>query len=278
MGQPQPQPPSNILTPCLQPQLHLVSVVQTQHPNNTYHTYFSHSGREQAGLDRILAIQEHIHSACSSGIDHEISRAFLKSNYYLIYASFALSYPDTSPIQPAIKQFNYRRVATIPLIKIYPTEPKDKYPTILARHSVMTSINALTVSQRKDRSWPCNNMNFPVTDMLSGLRKQSITQSPFSQPNMHILRYPTCVEQNKGSHLHVPLQTWLPPSNHKRSFYHQKRLINSWCATMYMLYTPETNDASRNTSYSLFNHIMMTTHGTHPHSSYTNLLLRCNGF
>ena len=72
----------------------------------------------------------------------------------------------------------------------------NNFPTILARHSVMTSINHLTISQRKYRSWPCINMDAPVTDKLSGLLNKVITQLSFSQSNMHILHYSTCVERN----------------------------------------------------------------------------------
>ena len=94
-------------------------------------------------------------------------------------------------------------------------------PTILARHLVLVSRNCLTVSKRKHRSWSCINMYASVMDMLSGLRKQIITQSPFSQPTMHILRYPTYVELNKDPYLHVSFPMWLPSSNHKRSSHHQ---------------------------------------------------------
>ena len=75
IGHPQPPPPANILAPCLHSLLHLVSVILTQRSNGPYYTWYIHSGKGQAGLDHILAIPEHIHSNCFSGIDREISRA-----------------------------------------------------------------------------------------------------------------------------------------------------------------------------------------------------------
>ena len=100
MGKQQPPPPADILTPCLQSPIHLVSVIPSQHPTAPYHTWSSHSGSGQAGLDHILAAPEHIHQACSCGIDRELSRAYLKSDHYLIYATFATTYlRATSPRQ-----------------------------------------------------------------------------------------------------------------------------------------------------------------------------------
>ena len=51
----------------------------------------------QVRLDHILVAQENIRLACFSGIDHEISSAYLASDHYLVYASFVLSCSDTSP-------------------------------------------------------------------------------------------------------------------------------------------------------------------------------------
>lgn len=78
----------------------------------------------------------------------------------------------------------------------------------------MTLKSSVTVAQRKHRSWSCINIYIPVTDTLSGMRKQSTTQSPFLQPTIYILRYSSCVERNKSHHVHVPLPTWSLPSNH----------------------------------------------------------------
>ena len=90
MGRPQPPPPANILTPCLMSPMHLVSVIPTQHPNEPYHIWCSHSGRGHAGLDHILDAPEHIHPECSCGIDRELSRKYLKSDRYVIYTTFTL--------------------------------------------------------------------------------------------------------------------------------------------------------------------------------------------
>ena len=91
IGRPQPPPPTNILTPCLHYPLYLVSVALTQHPNNTYHTWLGKTLKGRAGLDHILAAQEHIRPAYFSGIDHKISSSYHKSDHRLIYASFVLS-------------------------------------------------------------------------------------------------------------------------------------------------------------------------------------------
>ena len=128
MGKQQPPPPADILTPCLQSPIHLVSVIPSQHPTAPYHTWSSHSGSGQAGLDHILAAPEHIHQACSCGIDRELSRAYLKSDHSLIYATFALSCPNTAPTPPSSTRYQYRKVSSIPLIKTYPTGPDDNSP------------------------------------------------------------------------------------------------------------------------------------------------------
>ena len=124
----QPPPPANILTPCLQPPIHLVSVIPSQHPTEPYHTWTSHSGSGQTGLDHILAAPEHIYPECSCGIDRELSRAYLKSNHFLIYATFALSCPNTAPTPPSSTRYHYRKVSSIPLIKTYPAGPNDNSP------------------------------------------------------------------------------------------------------------------------------------------------------
>ena len=127
MGKPLPPPPANILTPCLRSLLHLVSVIPTQHPNESYHTWCSHSDRDQSGLYHILAALEYIYSACSSGIDCEISRSYLKSDHYLIYATYAISCSYTTPIPLATRIYHYRRVSSITLIKTYPTGTNDNF-------------------------------------------------------------------------------------------------------------------------------------------------------
>ena len=68
----------------------------------------------------------------SYGIDREISREYLKSDHYLIYATFALSCPDTAPIPPIYTIYHYRQVWFTPLIKTYPTGPNDNSPPWLA--------------------------------------------------------------------------------------------------------------------------------------------------
>ena len=125
MGRPQPSPPANILTPCLLSPIHLVSVIPTQHPNELYRTWCSHSGRGQTGLDHILAAPEHIHPEYSCGIDRELSREHLKSDHYLIYATFALSCPNTATTPPASTIYHYGQVSFIPLIKTCPAGPND---------------------------------------------------------------------------------------------------------------------------------------------------------
>ena len=151
----------------------------------------------------------------------------------------------------------------------------------LAWHSVMTSRNASTTSQQKHRSWQRTNMDTYVTDMPNLWRKESITQLPYSPPNMPLSRYPTYVVQNRASYSYVPLPTWLPHSNRKRYSHHQYSITDHWCKAMYTLSTPETNVASWNISPSLLNHIVMTAHGTHPlsftptHSSGTMVSWSC---
>ena len=132
MGRPQPPPPTYILTPYLLSPIHLVSVIPTQHPNEPCHTWCSHSGRGQTGQDHILAAPEHIHPECSCGIDRELSREYLKSDHYLIYATFVLSCPNTAPIPPISTIYHYRQVLFTLLIKTYPTGPNDNLPPWLA--------------------------------------------------------------------------------------------------------------------------------------------------
>ena len=90
--------------------------------------WYSHSGRGKAGLDHILAAPEHIYSDCSCGIDREISRAYIKSDHYLIYATFALSCPNTVPIPPASTIYHYRHVSSTLLIQTYPAGTNGKSP------------------------------------------------------------------------------------------------------------------------------------------------------
>ena len=154
-----------------------MSVVPTQHPNNTYHIWCIHLGKGRKGLDHILTTQEHIHPAWSSGIDHEISSVYLKSDHYLIYIFFTLSCPDTAPIPHVPKPFHYRRVVQIILIKTYSEELTTnsppwfapKTPSILPNdvrsHTKIHGSLALTHKQSKAQhhlrqasQWSCGNL------------------------------------------------------------------------------------------------------------------------
>ena len=81
---------------------HLVSVIPTQYPDNAYHTWVGHSGVGRSGLDCILTAAEHIDTACTCGIDHEITAKYLTSDHYLIYATFTLSCLNTTPTPPHV--------------------------------------------------------------------------------------------------------------------------------------------------------------------------------
>ena len=95
-----------MFTSCLQHPLHLVSTVPIQHPTISYYIWHIKSSMGRAGLDHILIAQEHINSASTSGIDHDISSNLVKFDYCLIYSSFPLYYPHTSPIPQKIYNFS----------------------------------------------------------------------------------------------------------------------------------------------------------------------------
>ena len=128
MGKHLPAPPADILGLCLRSPFFLVSVIPHCHPEQTYHTWISNSGSGRAGLDHILAVSKDVDDDCICGIDLEIAPSQLKSDHYLVHASFYLSYPNTAPTPTSYKQFHYRRVAQIPLIKTYPKNFKYNAP------------------------------------------------------------------------------------------------------------------------------------------------------
>ena len=57
--------------------------------------------------------------AWTCDIDHEIVAAYLTSDHYIIYATFALSCPDMAPTLPPTKRFHYRQTAPIPLVNTF---------------------------------------------------------------------------------------------------------------------------------------------------------------
>ena len=107
---------------------HLVSVIPTQYPDNAYHTWVGHSGVGRSGLDCIHTAAEHIDTACTCGIDHEITTKYLTSDHYLIYATFTLSCLNTTPTPPHTKLFHYRQVAHIPLVNTYQNKLNNYKP------------------------------------------------------------------------------------------------------------------------------------------------------
>ena len=115
---------------------HLVSVFPTQHPTNTYHTLISHSGEGWAGLDHILTAAEHIEPTCTCDIGHEIAPAYLSSDYYSIYTTFALACPNTAPTPPTTKLYHYRKVTKIPFVNTYPTPSNNFTPPWFAQRTL----------------------------------------------------------------------------------------------------------------------------------------------
>ena len=107
---------------------HLVSIIPTQHPTNNYHTWISHSDEMRAGLNHILRAADQIAPTCTCGIDHEIAPAYLSSDHYLIYTTFALACPNTAPTPPPTKLYHYRKVVKIPRVNTYPTPPNNFTP------------------------------------------------------------------------------------------------------------------------------------------------------
>ena len=125
MGQRQPPPPANVLTQCLKHPFNLVSVIPTQYPTLAYHTWYSKSGTRRTGIDHILTAPEHINPNSPCGIDDEITTTLFKSDHYLIYASFDLQCPNTTPLPPTTTRYHYQRIAEIPLRKTYPRHAND---------------------------------------------------------------------------------------------------------------------------------------------------------
>ena len=136
MGQYQPPPPAKNLTPCLHHPLNLISAIPTQQPIIAYHTWNSKSDSRQAGINHILAAPEHMHPTSISGIDHDVSVSLFKSDHYLIFDSFNLHWLNTAPTPPATTQFQYRRVAQIPLRKTYPKDDNDPTPPWFASKTI----------------------------------------------------------------------------------------------------------------------------------------------
>ena len=125
MGRPQPPPPANILTSCLTTPFTWCRWSRyNTHTTRITHRLAKHT-KGKVGLDHILAAWEYIHPTCSSGIDHEISSSYLKSDHRLVYVSFVLFCPNIAPTSPTTKQFHYQRVAQIPLVKTYTTNSSD---------------------------------------------------------------------------------------------------------------------------------------------------------
>ena len=94
------------------------------------------SNKGRADIAHILAASEYIHPDCKSGINYEISNAHFISDHYFIFASFYLHFPNITPSPPTTIQFQYRRVAQIPLRQMYPKDTNDPTPPWFAPKAI----------------------------------------------------------------------------------------------------------------------------------------------